>query len=285
VSSRLLSPRSGGRTLTDYGQRSALLARQRVGHVRRPRPERRGRARRALVALAAVLAILAGGAAGVRWLLTSERFAIRSIEVRGASRLAPEQVVAATGLAAGTNLWRVNPDAVVGRLQAIPEVRRAEIIRELPNRLTVVIEERRPFTLVASARLHWLDEDGRLLGEAGHAVAPAVPVISGLTDEELAAMRTAPSPRARAAVTLIRTLLRAGSALAGEISEIDMSRREGPVLYTVDGIEVRLGSEDWAERLARLEGVLAQVAAQGEPVRTIDLRFRDQVVLQKGGQG
>jgi cell division septal protein FtsQ len=64
-----------------------------------------------------------------------------------------------------------------------------------------------------------------------------------------------------------------------------MSRREGPVLYTVDGIEVRLGSEEWDERLARLEGVLAQVAAQGEPVRTIDLRFRDQVVLQKGGQG
>ena len=74
---------------------------------------------------------------------------------------------------------------------------------------------------------------------------------------------------------------RPGSALAAEISEIDMSRREGPVLYTVDGVEVRLGVENWEERLARLEGVLAQVATHD--VRMVDLRFRDQVVFQRGG--
>jgi cell division septal protein FtsQ len=59
-----------------------------------------------------------------------------------------------------------------------------------------------------------------------------------------------------------------------------MSRPEGPVLYTVDGVEVRLGTEQWEERLARLEGVLAQVAT-GD-VQGVDLRFRDQVVLKKG---
>jgi cell division septal protein FtsQ len=59
-----------------------------------------------------------------------------------------------------------------------------------------------------------------------------------------------------------------------------MSRSEGPVLYTVDGVEVRLGSEEWEERLARLEGVLTQVATQD--VLGVDLRFRDQVVLRRG---
>jgi len=108
-----------------------------------------------------------------------------------------------------------------------------------------------------------------------------MPVISGLTPDELASMRTAPGPKARAAVGVIRALLRSGNGLTAEISEIDMSRREGPVLYTVDGVEVRLGSEDWDERLARLEGVLTQIATQ--EVRTVDLRFRDQVVFQRGG--
>ena len=82
----------------------------------------------------------------------------------------------------------------------------------------------------------------------------------------------------------IRQLLdsaeQSGSLRAAEISEIDMSRSEGPVLYTVDGVEVRLGSEEWEERLARLEGVLAQVATQD--VLGVDLRFRDQVVLRRG---
>jgi cell division septal protein FtsQ len=81
-------------------------------------------------------------------------------------------------------------------------------------------------------------------------------------------------------VALIRALLRSGTALAAEISEIDMSGAEGPVLYTVDGVEVRLGAEDWDERLARLEGVLAQVATQD--VSGVDLRFKDQVVLRRG---
>jgi len=133
---------------------------------------------------------------------------------------------------------------------------------------------------VHAARLHWMDEDGRVLGEERRAVVPGAPVISGLTEEELASMRTAPGPKARAAVALIRALLRSGNALAAEISEIDMSRPEGPVLYTVDGIEVRLGAEDWDERLARLEGVLAQVATQD--VSGVDLRFKDQVVLRRG---
>jgi len=124
-----------------------------------------------------------------------------------------------------------------------------------------------------------MDEEGRLLGAPPAAVASPMPVISGLTADELASMRTAPGPKARAAVAVIRALLRSGNGLTAEISEIDMSRREGPVLYTVDGVEVRLGSEDWEERLARLEGVLGQVATQD--VRTVDLRFRDQVVFQR----
>ena len=63
-----------------------------------------------------------------------------------------------------------------------------------------------------------------------------MPVISGLSADELASMRTAPGPKARAAIGVIRALLRSGSWLTAEISEIDMSRREGPVLYTVDGV-------------------------------------------------
>jgi hypothetical protein len=43
---------------------------------------------------------------------------------------------------------------------------------------------------------------------------------------------------------------------------------------------VRLGVDEWAGRLARLEGVLEQIAATGQAVNSIDLRFRDQVVLK-----
>jgi cell division protein FtsQ len=286
VSSTLLAPRGRAREWHDLGE-ATVVAHQRVGRGRRRRRRRLARPGRAaaVLALSVLGLLLAGG--GVRWLLTSPRFAVGPVDVRGTSRVATADVLAAAAVAPGTSIFRIDADGIVDRVEAVPGVLRAEVVREWPGRVAILVEERRPFTLVHAGRLHWMDEEGRLLGEEPEAVSPPVPVISGLSDEELITMRTAPGPRARAALALIRALLRSGSVLVAEISEIDMSRPEGPVLYTTDGIEVRLGTEDWEERLARLERVLAQVAGRtdGEygAIRAVDLRFRDQVVLDRGG--
>lgn len=280
MSRGLISPRARPTALDDFGDPAAAVAGQRVNRDRRRRARPALRWPWVLGATALIVGTAVAVVAAGYWALTTPRFAVVAVEVRGASRVPPQRILEVSGITRGTNLWRIDPAHVRARLETLPEIRRADVVRELPNRVSIMVEERRPFTLVHAARLHWLDEDGRLLGEEHRAVAPEVPVISGLSEEELATMRTTPGPRARAAITLIRALLRTGSSLASEISEIDMSRPEGPVLYTVDGLEVRLGSEEWEERLARLEGVLAQVATQD--VQGVDLRFRDQVVLRRG---
>jgi cell division protein FtsQ len=281
VSSGLLTPRGGPGAFADVGARPPLVTGQRRGRARRRSVRRRlVRWARAVAAVAIVLATAGAAVAGVRWVVVSPRFAVAAVQVRGASRVPEARILAAASIAPGANLWSLDTAAIAARVSALPEIRRADVIREAPNRVTIVVEERRPFTLVHAARLHWMDEDGRLLGEEARAVTTDTPVISGLSEQELASMRTAPGPKARTAIALIRALLRSGSGLTGEISEIDMSRADGPVLYPVDGVEVWLGSEDWDERLARLEGVLAQVATQD--VNGVDLRFKDQVVLKRG---
>ncbi len=276
--SGLGSPRSRAARVPDLGERSAFVASQRVGKDRR-RARRRARLRRLLPLLVLTAAAWFAVVVFSHWLLTTPRFSVATVDVRGASRVPPARILAAAAVEPGTSLFRLDPRAIAGRVAAIPEIRRADVVREFPDRVVISVEERRPFTLVHSGRLHWLDEEGRLLGASPEAVVPQVPVVSGLSDDEVASMRSAPSPKALAAIALIRVLLRTGSALAAEISEIDMSRKDGPVLYTVDGVEVRLGTEEWEEQLARLEGVLTQVADQD--VRAVDLRFRDQIILQR----
>ena len=276
--SGLGSPRSRAARVPDLGERSAFVASQRVGKDRR-RARRRARLRRLLPLLVLTAAAWFAVVVFSHWLLTTPRFSVATVDVRGASRVPPARILAAAAVEPGTSLFRLDPRAIAGRVAAIPEIRRADVVREFPDRVVISVEERRPFTLVHSGRLHWLDEEGRLLGASPEAVVPQVPVVSGLSDDEVVSMRSAPSPKALAAIALIRVLLRTGSALAAEISEIDMSRKDGPVLYTVDGVEVRLGTEEWEEQLARLEGVLTQVADQD--VRAVDLRFRDQIILQR----
>jgi cell division protein FtsQ len=275
----VLSPRRVDQRLEDWADRPEVVARQRIN--RRRRLARRARSvGQVVLALVTVASLLGAGAFGVRWLLTSPRFAVSEVEVRGASRLATAEILAASGIRRGTNLWRLDPRAAAAGVEGLPAVRRAEVVRAFPNRVTIVVEERRPFTLVHAGRLHWIDEEGVRMASEARAVTVSLPVISGLTDDELASASRAPSERVLTGVRLIRTLLRAGSPLVTQISEVDMGRSDGPVLYTVDGIEVRLGAEEWDSRIPRLAGVLAQVASSGQPVSAIDLRFRDQVVLK-----
>jgi cell division protein FtsQ len=285
----VLSPRGaahGG--LADLAEPTAAMADQRLGRRRLRR-----RARRLLRGLGAslgagLLVIALGGvlASGGRWLLTAPRFAVERVEVAGQSQLSADEVVAASGLAPGQNLFRLDARRALAGVEALPMVRRAELVRAFPNRVTLLVEERRPFILVNSGGhngaggLHWVDEQGVPLGPETRAVTLDAPLVSGVGPDDVAAAGRTSSERVAAGVALIRTLMRAQSSLLRDISEVDVSRPEGPVLYMLDGVEVRLGSDDWDDRLERLGGVLTQLRASGQRATSIDLRFRDQVVLR-----
>jgi cell division protein FtsQ len=236
-------------------------------------------ARRVVWVLGA-LVVLASGALGASWLLRSPRFAVASVDVTGQSRMTRAEIEAAAEITPGVNLFTLDTGAIVARLEALPLIRHAEVIKSLPNRVTLSVEERRPFTLVHAGKLHWIDEGGMDLGPESRAVMLAAPVLSGLSADDLGRSESDPSERAALGISLLRLLRRFDTPLLRQISEIDMSRVEGPVLYTVDGVEVRLGQDDWEARIGRLQGVLAQLGASGETVTSIDLRFRDQVVLK-----
>jgi cell division septal protein FtsQ len=301
--------------MADRGERSPFIAGQRVGRARRRRARWISQAR--WVAGLTLGVAAAGAALGgtAHWLLSAPRFDVAGVEVRGASRVAPERIREAAGVQPGTNLFRLRPREIVARVEALAEVRRAEVVRELPDRIAVQVEERTPFTLVAvsdgndafpapapppargqgrdiparAGRLVWIDVEGRVIGEERRAVVSAAPLISGIAEAEVARGHPDAGPRVRAAIALILSVLRSGGALGDEIAEVDMGRAGGPVLLTMSGVEVHLGTEywggdDWPDRLARLQGVLATVAAQHPDVSVVDLRFKDQVVLRRGGQ-
>jgi cell division septal protein FtsQ len=299
--SGVLTPRGAARGgLADLAEPTVAMGDQRLHRGRRRRRVLR-LARRLGAWLCVGLLVVALGAAldsVGRRLLALSPFVVERIEVVGQSVLAADEVIAASGLAPGQSLFSLDARRAVAGIEALPRVRRAELVRAFPNRVTLLVEERRPFALVHSgglrwpggspwpnglywpSGLYWVDEQGVPLGPETRAVTLDTPVVSGVGADEVAAAGRTPSERVAAGVALIRTLMRVQSPLLREISEVDVSRREGPVLYMLDGVEVRIGSEDWDDRLGRLGGVLAQLRASGQHVTSIDLRFRDQVVLR-----
>src|SRR5438067_11789681 len=96
--SGLSSPRSRASALADMGERSAFVARQRVGRSKRPRPRRRARVRRPLGVAVTIVAAAVGGGATLRWLLTTPHLGVPSVEVRGVSRGPPDQILAVAAI-------------------------------------------------------------------------------------------------------------------------------------------------------------------------------------------
>jgi cell division protein FtsQ len=295
--SGVLTPRGaahGG--LADLAEPTVAMADQRLDRRRRRRRMVRVARRGGAWLCVGLLIVALGGAlaSGGRWLLTAPRFAVERVEVAGQIQLTADQVIAASGLSPGQNLFRLDARRAVAGVEALPMVRRAEMVRAIPNRVTLLVEERQPFVLVHAGGLHrpaggshwseggfhWVDEQGMPLGPETRAVVLAAPLVSAAGVGDVAAAGRTPSERVAAGVALVRTLMRAQNPLLTEISEVDVSRPEGLVLYMLDGVEVRLGSEDWDDRLGRLGGVLAQLRASGQRATSIDLRFRDQVVLR-----
>jgi cell division protein FtsQ len=274
--SRALSgPRARPEPSVDLASRARLIAKQ------RHRARRRGWSlRRALRVLAVGLTVAGLGVAArvaADWVQRTPLLATDSVEIAGARRLDETVVRATAGIEPGTNLFAVDVAAAEARVAGLPGVRRAHVARHLPGRVTVLVEEREPYALVNAKGLHWIDAEGYLVAADARPGSTGLPILTGI--DAPAPGVAAPSERLRAGLTLLHVLERTSGRLATRVSEVDLGRSSGPVLYLVDGIEVRLGSEAWEDRLARLDGVLADLDARGERVASIDLRFRDQVVL------
>jgi cell division protein FtsQ len=95
-----------------------------------------------VLAVAGLIAALLGAAGWV--VLESPLLAVRSVEVSGASRLTPAQVLAAADVAPATPLARVDTEAVAGRIRALVEVRAVSVSRQWPRSVRIVVEERVP---------------------------------------------------------------------------------------------------------------------------------------------
>lgn len=274
----LLAPRERARRPADLASRTPLIAHQRqaAGRARRLRRVLRA-AGRVAVAGCVTGALAIAGLAVLDWVRRTSILGARTVEVEGVQRLDPDVVRAAAGVQSGANLLALDVDAAEARLNALPGVRRARVVRHLPGRVTLVVEEREPYALVNADRLYWVDAEGYLVGPDARPGAPGLPILSGVETPPTAA--AAPTARLRSGLAVVQALQRTSGRLTGRVSEVDLSGPDGPLLYLVDGIAVRLGRDAWGERLVRLDGVLAELDARGERVTSIDLRFRDLVVL------
>lgn len=115
---------------------------------------------------AAIGAVGGASYAGYGWLTGAQRFAIAEIEIEGSSRLSHGEVSNLLELSDSSNIFRTDMDTLESRLMASPWIAHAEVTRDLPNTLDVVIREHQAVAAIELDGLYLLNGDAEVFKRA-----------------------------------------------------------------------------------------------------------------------
>jgi cell division protein FtsQ len=214
--------------------------------------------------------------------VNAEALTITRITVDGNSRLSKGEVVALLDGIRGRNMLTLDIESWRQKLLASPWVADAAIRRVLPGTVNVVISERQPMGIGRiNDDLYLIDDRGGIIDQYGPNYADFdLPVIDGL----------AAAPRdngllideARAALAArVLAALQIKPSLGRRVSEIDVSDVHDAVLILKgDTALVRVGSEQFAERLQSYLDLAPALRARVAAIDYVDLRFDERVYVR-----
>lgn len=195
-------------------------------------------------------------------------FAVRRVEVRGASPEVEAAVLAVLARHVGASSLTADVEAIRAEIRGIGWVARAKVRLSAPESLIVSIRERVPVALWRlKGALTLLDGDGHPIAPAAaRADHPDLPVIAG--------------PGAARAVAEARALIAAAAGLAPRLRGLVRigERRWNAVFH--DGPEVLLPAKGAVDAMSYLAALQAGEDVMGRDVSAIDLRLADRPTLR-----
>ena len=212
-------------------------------------------------------------------------FALKALEVKGLQILDGDDVLAASGLAVGTNIFTVDLQEVEQRLEEVCWIERVLVVRKPPDRLGVEIVERRRAAWVELGAIYGISRDGVLLPQDRAAGEPEqvlnLPVISGLESagDSLWLGMEVRDPALTALLRWWEEATVADAEFCLNVVGIEPLKGDGAKLQMADGLEVRLPLDGVVRRLQTLRRLLPRVYREYPAPAYIDLRFAGQAVV------
>jgi cell division protein FtsQ len=244
--------------------------------------------------LVSKILLLAGLAAGIYYgvtravtmlLLKNPEYNIADLQVQTDGSLSADTVLAAADLHKGTNIFLVSLPRAQARVEAIPQVEKAQITRQLPNRILIQINERKPVAWIAPERgaatrkevtssnqSYLIDAHGLLLQP--RKLLPEdyfLPIIRSYSGGPRSDGQESDGDEIKAALDLLRAEQDSPLAARFQVQEIDLAKHFGIEATDRNGLQVLFGLDDMDKQLKRLEVYLQSLDQGAEKPHTIDL--------------
>jgi len=186
-----------------------------------------------------------------------------------------EEVVEASGIGTGDNLFFINRFSAASRIfSKLPYVDKAKVTRALPNRVTITIQESSAMAYVQADGGYWvLDQNCKLLKSVTESELTGLARVDGITPVEpkvgeVLNAGEADAPKVTYLAAILGQLLTRD--MASKVTVIDLSDASNPG-FTYDGrFTVRLGANENVEyKFGMLQSAVSQLTASD--AGTIDL--------------
>ena len=253
-----------------------------AGHsaTRTKRRGARGAAVRLGISLIVIVALCGAAYAGVR-ASQDPRLALGHVAVAGCSRSSSDEVLAAAALPAGSNIWLLDTDSAVNRIESLPWTKTATIERAWPNQVSVAVVERRPAARLDLQGAGSSEEPlaGRALVDAQMHVLAVGPddardlrlpeiMATGLSTTTVVPGADLSKTDAAVAYAAFRTLQDAGLT----VRSIDVGGATGIGVETGDDLRVLFGAPDGLAQKVQIYRLIAVKIESPRQVAYIDLR-------------
>jgi cell division protein FtsQ len=238
-----------------------------------------------IVGVALVVGSVAASAYGYG--MHSWRFRINSsdnVEISGVHNASRAHVMEVAGADIGRNIFFVPLDERQRQLERIPWVESATVMRLLPNRIAVDIQERTPVAFVQiGPRVSLIDANGVIMGmPADRHTKYSFPVIHGISDTEPLSSRAAAMKIYNRMATELDSGGKDGAQYTRQISEVDLSDPEDVKVMADEGggaLLIHLGSSNFLDRYKLYLAHVGEWRQQFQNLQSVDLRYDGQIIV------
>ena len=201
--------------------------------------------------------------------MVSAGFKVARVTIEGQNRVGNQEIMRALQLDRNVSTLGFETAAAQERLEKLPLIRRAQVMRLLPSQLHVVIEERVPYAIWQhNASLQLVDQDGTVLQKLKEGARPNLPLVVG-------------AGAGKNARDLLDELARWPQVKSKVQAAIRVADRRWN-LKLANGMEIRLPEEDFARALKKVAELdRTQKILSGDAV-AVDLRLSDRVTIRMG---
>ena len=213
-------------------------------------------------------------------LLEDQFFQVKRIEVEGNQKVSREAILSLARMEEMSNLFTVKLAEVAGRIGSHPWIEQVRVSKVFPNTMVIQVEERKPIAILQLEELYYIDAKGWVFSSVGEKDRYDYPFLTGLTRQSLERDPEAKHLIAKG-LEFLRTVEKEKTPPLDQISEIHMERTFGIDCFTqAEGVEVRMGWEQFGEKLKRLPLIWTDLRTRGVSAASIDCSDMKRMVVK-----